>query len=427
MRFILSPKHPTRYPMTDSHSTTDRETPLWEVVALSDVEFPAVPASVAATKGIARFLRRFRPNKAADQPPKRAEADLQALSDARRDRLVPPIRWDAAARALSNRLGAWPSSGASHQPIRFYIGPPFSGIAETLDVWARSSGWPRVEPPTPDQILAGDETWITAVADAAPSGGWVLPHLEHCYLRHPDGLQGVRRFLARAVSGELGPGLIGCDSWAWVFLQKVWPVPHPEAMAPQAFSGERLARLFRRSLQDAAKTPVRVRHSVTGEDVLPTLSPDDSDSEDVSSEMKRLAYDSLGNPGIAQAYWRSRLRTAPDDPKAETSPSKETGEPGEPECLWLSPELNAPVMPSPTGEEADLVLHALLLHNGLSASLLAELLPLSHPTVVSVLLNLAAHGIVERRGNVFRVTTYGYIPVRVHLRDRDYLTAYAYG
>ena len=393
------------------------------MVALSDVEFPAVPASVAATKGIARLLHHFRLNEAADPPPKREEADLQALSDARLDRLVPPIRWDSAARAWRTRRGAWPSSAGSRQPLRFVIGPPFSGTAETLDVWARSSGWPRVEPPTPDQILAGDETWITALADAEPSGGWVLPHLEHCYLRHPDGLQGVRRFLARAVSGELGPGLIGCDSWAWGFLQKVWPVPHPDAIALQAFSGERLARLFRRSLLDAAKTPVRVRHSVTGDDVLPTLDPDDSDGGDVSTEMKRLAYDSLGNPGIAQTCWRSRLRTAPDDPKAETSPSEETGEPGEPECLWLSPELNAPVMPSPTGENADLVLHALLLHNGLAASLLTELLPLSHPAVVSVLLDLAAHGLVESVEGHWRVTALGYIPVRAHLRGRDYLTA----
>lgn len=41
-------------------------------------------------------------------------------------------------------------------------------------------------------------------------------------MRHAGGLTLVRRLLERAVSGQLGRGLIGCDSWAWAYLQKVW-------------------------------------------------------------------------------------------------------------------------------------------------------------------------------------------------------------
>jgi small conductance mechanosensitive channel len=45
-------------------------------------------------------------------------------------------------------------------------------------------------------------------------------------------------------SGRLGKGIIGCDSWAWAYLQWVWPLAQPEALTMQAFDGEKLTRLF---------------------------------------------------------------------------------------------------------------------------------------------------------------------------------------
>ena len=93
---------------------------------------------------------------------------------------------------------------------------------------------------------------------------WVFPCLERAYLRHPEGLTMVRRFLANAYAGNLGRGIIGCDSWAWAFLRHVWRGRVPVTVTLQAFDETRLARHFRQAgrcfrRQAAALSSIRQR------------------------------------------------------------------------------------------------------------------------------------------------------------------------
>jgi hypothetical protein len=120
------------------------------------------------------------------------------------------------------------------RPVRFVVGQPFCGLGETLGLWGSSHDAVSVAPPSFEDILAGGGRWFESLGGG--DGLWVLPSLEHCYLRHAHGLELVRRFLDLAQSGRLGRGVIGCDSWAWAYLRHVWPIDQADAVTLQAFA-----------------------------------------------------------------------------------------------------------------------------------------------------------------------------------------------
>ncbi|TVS20661.1 MAG: hypothetical protein EA424_02850 [Planctomycetaceae bacterium] len=83
---------------------------------------------------------------------------------------------------------------------------------------------------------------------------------------------------------------------------------------------------------------------------------------------------------------------------------------------------NEPVLPAETGEETFFVLHALLLHNGLPAERLCELLPMLRSQILSNLLQLESLGLVESCDGCWRVSALGYASVRDLLDEHQYLT-----
>ena len=149
------------------------------------------------------------------------------------------------------------------------MGPPFSGHVEILVLWAAASKAPIVKPPTTEQILEADESWLEKIAQFKQP--WVFPHLERSYLRHSEGLHLIRRFLERAFSGKLGVGVIGCESWAWSFLQKAWSVPTSDLWTLQAFNAEKLSIVFQELAKKYSRISIRFLESVTGKEVLSTI------------------------------------------------------------------------------------------------------------------------------------------------------------
>jgi hypothetical protein len=69
----------------------------------------------------------------------------------------------------------------------------------------------------------------------------MLPELQRCFLRRPDGLALVRRLFHRMQAGELGPGIIGTDSWSWAFLARAACTRPSVTLAIKAFDYQRLA------------------------------------------------------------------------------------------------------------------------------------------------------------------------------------------
>ena len=390
----------------------------WSFVPIGEYQVPGLPASSAIADAWASFKRLLRKVDQASLQPARDEAKLRALPEVRLEHLAPPIDPTEPADALDTALYDWLNSDTVDRPIRFVINQPHAH-PDLLTFWAARHGAGIIDPPSPEQILDGDTDWLDQwPTDDGTRRFWVLPQLAHCYLRHTDGLKLVRTLLARAEAGELGRGVIGCDSWAWAYLTHLWPVPHPGALTAQAFDGQRLTRLLTHQIKRKPRRLVRFRNARTGHDILSVP----SDDAEVHPEIVRLAAHTRGNPGTALTYWRRSLRTEPHEELAEAVKEPLSGELVDEEDVWVSARVNEPVLPNEADEDVALVLHALLLHDGLPANLLPTLLPLTHDGCLAILLRLQRARLITQRDGRWAVTATSYSSVRSLLAGRDYLT-----
>ncbi|UHD16569.1 hypothetical protein [Thiocapsa bogorovii] len=420
--------------MTSQDQRRETAPRLWEIVPIGEYAVPSTLDSTTVRKKWSALGRVFGMGSKKAQSPLRAETDLRALPQMKLEHLSPPIDWSPGAAALDDALADWPTEGDTG--VRVLVGQPFGGHAEILEQWALARGASVILPPSPEAILASDtrllDDWLSR-ADAQPDCLWVLPRLEHLYFRHAGGLRLARRLFELAFAGRLGRGLIGCDSWAWAYLQRIWPFPGIKVLTLQGFDGRSLGMYFLESALADLNNRVRFCNAKTGETLLPDPDADserdasDQDEFPVSGELRRLAAHCRGNLGIARTYWRSRLRAEPDNDEEEDEDAIEDADadgsatnPDE-ETVWLSTGIEDPVLPAETGEEVVLVLHALLLHNGPPERVLPELLPLSHDRILSILLRLKDLGLVEARSDRWRISALGYATARETLRARGFL------
>ena len=346
------------------------------------------------------------------------EATLSSLPPAQLDRLAPPLRWEGAARAFDQIYAAKAGNAPAPGVVGILVGQPFCGHADILAHWARGRSVRLLEPPTAQEILAADVQWLTRCCDSGP-GLWALPALERCYLRNANGLALVRGFLDLAFSGALGPGVIGCDSWAWAYLQRICAWPATPVLTLQAFDGAALTTLLLQPETQPTQA-VRFLSAHSGISLLPEPEDGEEDAQTpVSPELRQLAARCRGNLGVAWHFWRERLRTAIEPQATQTGDDA----PPPPDAIWVAPELEPRAPASDAGDETALVLHALLLHNGLEAPLLASLLPIAAAHLNLQLLQLHALGLVERQdADRWQVTPLAYPGVRAFLRARGYLT-----
>ena len=392
--------------------------PLWQVVSLTDYALPAAPTREAAAKGFTALWRLLRVKD--QQSPEKTEEQLFRFSEMQLSRLVPAIDWHLGAEALEVKLKDWPAPKEQNSPIRFLIGPPYSGHTDILKLWANMRQLTVIEAPTPEQILAQNGNWFLSWPD--DNQVWLLPNLERCYLRHADGLTVVRRLFEQASSGKLGFGVIGCDSWAWSFLQKVCPFRQPNALTLQAFDSERLKAYFQVLAISSVFGPLRFRASDSGEDILPpTGDSDEQDPVTTSPFLKRLAAHSRGILGVAWAYWRNSLCAEPDETQASDSHAGTTKDLLPQNIIWLRSGLQEPTIPVGTNPYDAFVLHCLLLHKSLPVDLLVDLLPLPRSAVTATLHLLTSAGLVEEHNNAWQVSARGYPVVRQFLKNNGYM------
>jgi len=167
------------------------------------------------------------------------------------------------------------------------------------------------------------------------------------------------------------------------------------------------------------------REATTGRAVLASSGSSSDDQAETEGGKKtdrefltHLAARSRGNPGVARAIWRASLQVNSDEDveaKAQEEAAEDKGY-----TMWVNPlpKINLPSLPSGSSREEALVLHALLLHNGLSAPLLSELLPLGHETVLQIVHRLRTARLVTDADECWQVVPLGYPAVRAFL-DRE--------
>lgn len=359
----------------------------------------------------------FGRNRSSDSPFD-IEEDLLTLPDEELDRVAGIPDWSAAATALHRRLTPWLEAEHPAKPVVFYVAPPYGGRREILHTWANEHDVRTIAEPEESAILDRNPQWFDNWPEHGP---WLLPRLEKCFIRQAEGLEFVRELLARVLSDEMGRGVIGCDSWAWAFLQHVWTARPSFTITLHAFGHEHLERLFYSIIdRNRYDTEIRFRRADNGADVLP-LSDEDDQISTSDTFFKQLAEYCRGNIGVARTCWRSALRRLPEK---QVEQSDDLNRQERRHTVWVSSwdETDRPTLPRDAGENARFVLHTLLLHDGLSVERLSVLLPPDRAALTETLLYLAETGLVERVEGVWRVTALGYPHVRNMLQMNDYVT-----
>jgi len=396
----------------------NEEQSIWEYVSVADYQRPSTPVSQTAKKGLTffqDFLQRDEPDE--EGPLKKAD-ELRRLSDRQIERIAPALDWTGGAEALTTHLEEWLAREESDQSIILLVGPPYSGLTEIVPCWAEQQGWPLLEPPGAEQILAEDCTWFTSQhSNGEP---WVLPSLERAYLRHANGLNLIRRFMEEASAGSLGRGLIRCDSWAWSYLRHIWHGRRPMTLTLQAWDQSRLTNQLQKLAASAGGQQCTVRQADNGRYVLPSADEEQT-TEDPSDFLQLLAAHSRGIWGIAWEIWRNSLRTAPDVDLEEELEEAEDQELHH--TVWVTSwdQIEQPALSSEAERDDAFVLHALLLHNGLSLQSLQQLLFLSPTQVMETVYRLEKSGIVTLNDTVWQVAPQGYPSVHDFLQIRGYL------
>lgn len=401
---------------------------LWDFVQVDEYSVPSNTVSVGKfRKGFREFFRKITKQDRVKESPLKPEDDLSNLSEARLKYAIPRPDWSEGADRLAKRLQPWLESAEPSKPAIFYLSPPFSGRDELLTHWAELQNMPLVAPPRQKHILGSSDKWFRNWPKGSP---WILPNLEKCFLRRADGLDLIRELLSRVLSGELGKGIIGCDGWAWSFLQQVWLGRPSFTITAQALDAERMKNFFYRSiLRQSGATDCSFRQADNGVYMF----QDPAEKADRHSKKRstasdyfwqRLAEYSRGNLGVASACWQQALRALPEE-ELEKEVNRSRRE--QKKTIWVTPwnDLTLPTYPKDEGETALFVLHALLIHDGLDLESLAYMLPADRAGVTEVLLFLRESELVEKTTEqtktIWRVTAAGYPVVRKELYSNEYL------
>lgn len=398
---------------------------LWDLVAASNFELPSSTANEAA-RGHSRRLWRWFQEEVLQRPAQVEASGSTKSRDCSADELDTffiDIDWNLAARVLSADLKERMENNlADAQPLLAVVAPPGCGIADILESVAREQQLTILAAPPASELL-GDEnahSHFLQSLDACNDQTLVVPQLERFFLRHEAGLALVRIVVERLMSRRRV--LIGCDSWAWTFLQHAIGIEDllgsPLTLAP--FHAPRLDAWFRDSY-DLRNIEFRQRRNdepVFIEQTADSKSHPEECKPETSLLIKSLAARARGNLGVAQALWRSSLRIC--DPESDGGePAMESSRST---LRVLSPsELELPKLANGADPLHRFILHAILLHAGLSVATLDSLLPFSREDICRRMNELRASGLVQERNGLFQVSLAAYPDVRQDLCGEGFL------
>lgn len=410
---------------------TENSRPLWEFVPIDHYSRPAEPAAERVRKGVFgvwdRLRRRSSPEKSLF-----TEEDLRQVPEDLLQQAVPPPAWDNAVSALNIALERWLEAPEQAAPVQVVVGSPFAGMAEIATHWAHAHQWRLVSPPWPAHVLDNVDDWFNEFANDT-TAPLVIPSLEGCYLRHHDGLALMRR-LIDWLCAERPRCLLGCTSWAWSYFRKVLEVDVVFAppLTLQAFDDERLRQWFRLLASGKEGAGFKFLQANSGKSVL-TLEAHGAEAEaneqgryqinntnragDVTHFLQYVAGRARGNPGVAWSIWRHSLQRAVDDTAQEAETQNDA------QVLWVKPwsEIDLPFFSSQRSQNDLLVLHALLLHDGLPAEILLQIIPCTPTAIMHSVHALHACGMLEQINKQWQVTALGYPAAREILEVEGYL------
>lgn len=344
--------------------------------------------------------------------------DLPELSDEQLHSIAPGPDRKEHAQAVIDAILALREQGQCRRPVVLLVAPPFSGVSRALRCFpeCRMGADTATEQETvsavlsyklilpPDNLLMDEDAarqwWQQQPLDKP----WVISELAAFWRRHGRGLALVQELLRRVAQNSAGEGVIGCSSWCWQFWASYYPDAQFAPRMPAPMTTERLG-IWLQQLACHNRDDVPVVRTVTdGLYVLP-LEPEETDNKPQkkrkhSDLLRNLAADSRGIPGIALSIWRRALRARPEgdsegarDDGGERSPAQHPE--GRPYC-WVVPldQLSLPTMPVSSERNLGLVLHALLIHDGLTIADLELVTAVPEPDLSLALERLARADVI---------------------------------
>lgn len=395
----------------------------WRLIPLCDFQAPAAPTSEAVRNWLLSIWYRLHPSPVTSTSGfDKAEGELRAAPKKLLQQAAPDPRWsDGAAALFENELAQWLNTDELDSP-RVVVYTPFSGLDCMVYSWATQRGFTTVAAPTIEDILSGGQNWLLD-CQAQGNKRWLLPKLEHWYLRQENGLNLLRRWLDWLNSSPV-KGLIVCNSWSWYYLNHVLHIgaflPEPLTLSP--VDAVDLACWFQMLPAQSPGENFVFRLTNSGKNVCAILEQKESDKPTVKSTfLEDVAARSRGNPGIAWHIWRHSMRIAVKEDVNEKAHAEAATDPGK--TIWIRPwdKLGLPRVPAGAEASTAFLLHTLLLHGSATARTLHKLLPLPPAEIVRILQHLRDAGIVEGTGEQWSIAPLGYPAVRSFLAEEGYL------
>ncbi len=398
---------------------------LWQYVSQSDFKVPEAALDRTVKNRIFTFLHILKAEESKESKkskPLVSKDETSALDESNLDRIITPLNWKIPSEALNDALKNWLESKTATDPFKVVLGPPFIGHGKILTTWARSQNFKLINPPSADQILNQDFSYLEQFKQS--ESVWVIANLEKLYLRHTKGLALVREIFDGLFAGKMGRGVLGCNSWAWSYLGYVFKGDSFSVLIPQAFQAEQMTEFLTERISGGAGSRTVFRQMGDGNLVLVphSLAKSKSQTEPPkSSWIKYMSEYCRGNPGIAIEYLRKSVRKMATEEESK-KPKKPRDNFTDENALWVIPwnKLQRPGTPSDMNRDHARVLYTLLIHGGLPAKLLCNLLPFSVHESLQFLQFLHAAQLIEKSYEIWRVSPFAFPVVRDCLYAEGY-------
>jgi hypothetical protein len=311
-------------------------------------------------------------------------------------------------KTLDNDLAPWLKHEKPSAWLKLLIVPSCDPQDQAED-WAHAAGHQVLGAPARHELIHAD----FVIPDLNGKGLLVIPRLEHWFIRQRHGLHMIRSLLAQLATLERHC-LICCNVWAWRFLVKAvgadLMLPSPQTLS--ATDAQHLQAWFEEIAVDDVGKRITFRLAKSGYDVLAS----DDNGKLHNTHLQQLAARSEGIPWVAANLWRASLnaRRSSEDDLPERA-RRATG--GDERTLWIT-DVNDSRLPQGHEDRSLLALHALLIHESLTAEELGAVLPATgEPDVIPA---LVAAGIVERDAHLLRVRAIAYPAIRQALRSAGF-------
>lgn len=371
---------------------------------LGKFEWPSTTVNRGVDLALSQLRKKFR------RSDKDAGIDPKTLLPAPTellDRVCEPPAHSPLIGELDATLSSWLEDEAASDKVQTIILPPCDR-EDLLGQWAKINDL---------QTFGTDRKMAELDAlDDPKATPLVIPKLERRFLRTRSGLHDVRQLLDRLSVMERRI-IIGCNSWAWQFLRKSCEIDliFAAPMTFQSFDKKRLRNwLGTLALDPADDANLCFRSASSGQDVF----GNGEGETEVSVFMTELAKGSIGVPWVAWHLWKDSLHVASpvdgdDDAPAESSKAEADTR----DTIWVT-DIRPPSVPSRNDQNAFLVLHALLIHGGLTQDQIVQTVPLV--TYTHVLASLIRSGLVDQVDGLYRCRPSAYPVIRDGLNNSGY-------